>query len=95
MRACVLCGGVLDDQMKVMRSSTCPHCGKDLRICRNCRFHSPGSHWDCHETIAEPVMEKERSNFCDSFSFAVATGRAAPEKKVDDAQRAFKDLFGA
>jgi hypothetical protein len=33
----------------------------------NCRFYSPGSHWDCSETIPEAVRDKERGNFCDFF----------------------------
>ncbi len=28
----------------------------------------PGSHYDCHESVDDPVRDKERANFCGMFS---------------------------
>ena len=67
--ACHFCGTPIDNPREVYRSSTCESCKRDLKICLNCRFYSPGSHWDCSETIDEPVNDKDRANFCTFFSF--------------------------
>ena len=60
----------------------------------NCTFYSKGSHWDCRETIDEPVREKNRSNFCGFFKFK--TGRAGdPQTGAgQNARKAFDSLFG-
>jgi len=77
MWVCHFCGAPLDQTVKVYRASTCPSCSKELKICLNCRFYSPGAHWECLESIPEPVADKERSNFCDYFQFRDAAGSAA------------------
>lgn len=81
--------------MEVHRSSTCVSCGKDLKICYNCRFYSKGVQNDCLETSAEPVRDKDRSNFCDYFQFkdsAPAKGTEAGRK--GHAREDFLKLFG-
>jgi hypothetical protein len=94
MRACAFCGHTLDEYMEVFRSSTCPACGKDLKVCLNCKYYRPGAHWDCLETIADPVAEKDRSNFCDYFHFR-RSSETKPGPKVEEAARdTFKKLFG-
>lgn len=80
----------------MFRSSTCPVCSKELKICLNCRFYSEGAHWQCLESIPEPVTDKERSNFCDYFQFrdsraADGHGEADQHRK---AKRDFGKLFG-
>ena len=69
MRVCYFCGAEINDGMRIYRSSTCPSCLKDLKICYNCKFYSEGAHWDCLESIHEPVREKDRANFCEYFQF--------------------------
>ena len=80
---------------KIYRNTLCASCGRDLRICRNCKFYSPGSQWDCRETISEAVRDKERANFCDWFSAAddsrVVSGS---QEKAQNARSAFDKLFG-
>jgi hypothetical protein len=101
---CYFCGAVIEE--KVYRGSVCPQCGRDLKSCVNCEFYSPGSHWDCRETISEPVKDKERANFCDFFrlsnkSRAVAgddggsiqTGGAAGGGWKEKHKKAFDSLF--
>ncbi|WP_191017259.1 hypothetical protein [Treponema zioleckii] len=79
---------------EITRSSVC-ECGADLHSCKNCVFYAPGSHYDCHETVDELVKDKERANFCDSFS---VKRTFSADKKTDDkaqnARNAFASLFG-
>jgi hypothetical protein len=97
MHACHFCKTEVRNPREVFRGSTCPACGRDLKICLNCGFYSPGAHWDCSETIDEPVNDKDRSNFCSFFSFkAAAPGAPAGEgaDKKQQARRKIDQLFG-
>ncbi|MBP3607774.1 MAG: hypothetical protein J6J11_05605 [Treponema sp.] len=89
---CWKCGNSID-VTEITRLSTCDECGSDLHSCKNCNFYSPGSHYDCHETIDELVVDKEKSNFCDNFS--VKKGDFVKKNdKVNSAREAFNSLFG-
>lgn len=91
---CWKCSNPIDDSITVFRSSTCPVCGTDLHSCRNCRFYSPGSHYDCHETVEELVVDKERSNFCDWFSVAKNFSESSKDNSLkNDAKANFDKLF--
>jgi len=70
MAICYKCGAPFPPDMVITRSAECPQCNAPVRCCRNCVFYEPGAHWDCRETIPEPVTDKERSNFCDYFRLA-------------------------
>ena len=95
MRICHFCGTQLDEKMEVHRSSTCISCGKDLKICYNCHFYSKGVHNDCLETSAEPVRDKDRSNFCDYFRFKdSATADKTSAGGKDHTREDFLKLFG-
>ena len=96
MNVCHFCGTVVENPREVYRSSSCPSCGKDLKICLNCRFYSPGSHGDCSETIDELVKDKDRANFCTFFSGQKpASGAAAPSSDAkQQAKRKLDKLFG-
>jgi predicted RNA-binding Zn-ribbon protein involved in translation (DUF1610 family) len=63
---CWSCGGRLE-ALDYAREATCPHCGKQTHVCRNCRFFAPGRANDCEEPVAEAVSDKQRANFCDYF----------------------------
>ncbi len=91
---CKKCGKPVT-QTEIFRSSTCQFCGADLHSCINCRFYSPGSHFDCHETIDELVSDKERANFCDSFSLNTAPSASSDSSKARAAKDAFSALFGS
>lgn len=80
--------------MSVYRSSTCPSCGKDVKVCLNCRFYEPGAHWDCRETIQEPVRDKDRANFCDYFALSDIRRAKGGSKKGESARNDFDKLFG-
>ena len=75
---------------KTARSESCPKCSSDLHCCRNCKFYDRTAYNECREPQADRVVDKERSNFCDYFSFtdkasAGATGTPAkdPLKELD------------
>jgi len=94
MKACHFCGRAVADNERVFRSSVCAACGKDLKICRNCRFYSPGAHWDCQETITDPVADKERANFCEFFQYRDSAGGPRGTNREGQARDEFRRLFG-
>ncbi|MCI1209818.1 MAG: hypothetical protein LKF96_10285 [Treponema sp.] len=91
---CWKCGNSVENVRDLHRTAVCPFCGADLHCCKNCSFYEPGSHYDCHETIDEPVTDKESANFCSYFSlrtsFSGAADSAAAQQKARDA---FNHLF--
>jgi hypothetical protein len=96
--ACHFCGTPVENPREVYRNSTCPSCERDLKICLNCRFYSPGAHWDCSETIDEPVNDKDRANFCTFFSFRASPIKSPGSDKgaeaKEKARRKLDQLFG-
>jgi rRNA maturation protein Nop10 len=76
-------------EKKVHTRDECPACGRDLHICRNCRFYDANVYRQCRENLREPVQDKEKAKFCDFFQQsacgnAEATGRVAARKRLDD-----------
>ena len=75
------------------REESCPGCRKPTRVCRNCRWFSPGRANDCEEPMAERVMEKERANFCGYFEpTSDVTGKGS-DSAEEDLRQAAEDLF--
>jgi hypothetical protein len=91
MVICHHCGSIHSSDGIPGRSERCGVCGKDLRVCLNCSFHKPGAHYDCAETVQDPVREKDRGNFCDFFR--PAAGNPKSSRKQEDARRGFESLF--
>ena len=90
---CWNCGNSFDGE--VFRTTECPSCKKDLHSCRNCRFYSPGAHFDCSETVEYNVTDKEKSNFCDFFKSSVSNGNHLMNTETKyDAKKAVDALFG-
>jgi hypothetical protein len=95
MYGCHFCHSEVDNPREVFRTSVCSKCGKDLKICLNCRFYNPGAHWDCSESIDEPVKDKDRSNFCSFFAFRdYPTGESGQSKGTEAARKQLDKLFG-
>jgi hypothetical protein len=94
MHACRFCGTAVENPREVYRGSTCSRCGKDLKICLNCKFYSPGAHWDCSETIEEPVADKERANFCSYFVFRDSASGPGKQGGTGEARKRLDQLFG-
>jgi len=91
MNRCFHCGKELTLEHKVTRREACPFCGWDLHVCRNCRFYEAGAYNQCREPQAERVLDKERSNFCDYFTFRESP--AAGPSAGSNAREKLKDLF--
>lgn len=92
MKVCALCGKKVEIDKYLSRKSTCPDCGGDLHICRNCRFYSETSHNKCLEPKAEFQRSRDRANFCDYFIFREAAAFSSGKGK-EDAMRKLEDLF--
>jgi hypothetical protein len=69
---CQACGKAVTIEPPVGRREACPFCGADLHCCLNCGFYAPAAYNACREPQAERVLVKDRSNYCDFFSFAGA-----------------------
>jgi hypothetical protein len=87
--------GLAMPEGKIGFRDICTECGKDLHICKHCKFYSPGSFHDCLESVPESIFEKERMNFCDLFKpdplrFSLKTGA----EKSHLAKQNFNKLFG-
>lgn len=91
MPNCFSCGREVEVLETVGRGESCPHCDSDMHCCRNCEFYDPISANECREPVAERVLEKDRSNFCDFFRMAV--NRRAEEMKVTDAKMKLEQMF--
>lgn len=83
------------DISQIHRTTECPLCRADLHCCKQCSFYSPGSHYDCKETVDDVVTDKEKSNFCDYFrvNANIAAGGDGKDKAAA-ARDAFNALFG-
>ena len=91
---CAGCGAELGRPERVGRRDTCPHCGVDLRACRQCRFYDVGAAHACREPQAERVADKTRANFCDYFAIAEGAPATAPgDAPPRDARDALERLF--
>jgi hypothetical protein len=95
---CWFCGSPVVAEEPIGRSFRCEDCGKDLRVCKNCRFYLPGSRGDCSESAADAPAEKDRANFCDWFSLdskyrRATAGQRGERDKARAAKTAFDELF--
>lgn len=93
MITCAFCGKPLAWEGKVYRSDTCPHCGRDLHCCLQCRFYDEGSFNQCKETQAERVVDKEKANFCEYFVLKGGGSNSSHQGKDAEVKKALEDLF--
>ena len=88
---CTFCSKEIKPVGRVARNDACPHCGRDLHCCLQCKFYDSGSYNECKEVLAERTVDKERANICEFFvlkgSKEVESGKKATAKK------ALEDLF--
>lgn len=88
---CAFCGHKVPLEGKVMKRDVCPHCSRDLRCCKQCKFYDRNAYNDCKEVMAERVVDKERANFCEYF---VPRGTAVSvTNRETDARAALEALF--
>ncbi|MBU2497844.1 MAG: hypothetical protein KKE57_02990 [Proteobacteria bacterium] len=91
MMNCYFCRSELDIDGTVGRKDTCPHCNRDLRCCKQCKFYDQSAYNECKEVLAERIVDKERANVCDYFVIRGSKGGATT--RVRDAKRALEALF--
>lgn len=93
---CHFCGSPVVVSEPIGRDTTCEQCQRDLRCCRNCRHWNDRLHNQCTETMADPVADKERRNFCEYFYYSREPFSGTPGGKVDraaEARRKLEELF--
>ena len=78
---CHFCGAPVTLGEPIPRDAECESCRHDLRCCRNCRHWDPHFNNECTETMADPVVDKTRRNFCEYFYFNRAPFAAAARDK--------------
>ncbi len=93
MKICALCRKEVEIDKYFSRKATCPHCKGDLHICLNCTFYSEKAHNKCREPKAEFQRVRDKANFCDYFVYAVKASLSGSDRKKEDAQKKFEDLF--
>ncbi|CAK0746220.1 conserved hypothetical protein [Gammaproteobacteria bacterium] len=93
---CWKCGASLADlPLPLARTAECPtSCCADLHVCRLCRFHDPKVANACSELMADPVLDKERANFCDYFQPRPGAYTPDAAEQVARARAALAALFG-
>ena len=70
---------------RVGRSDECPKCRIDLHVCLNCSYFDQTAYNQCREPQAERVLDKDRRNFCDYFSFKSGKGTTTSGQDQRDA----------
>lgn len=75
------------------RENNCTGCSKPTRVCRNCLHYSPGRTNDCIEPLIEPVLEKERANFCELFEPTDRPARSATGSAAKELAKMAESLF--
>jgi hypothetical protein len=95
MNYCQKCSAPWDRPGKPGMRETCPKCGADLHSCLNCRHYDTSKSNQCYANVEDPVIYKDRANFCEEFSFLERkTPPSAPGPSKDDkAKEAFNNLF--
>ncbi|MBI3549804.1 MAG: hypothetical protein HY078_12270 [Elusimicrobia bacterium] len=90
---CWNCAGTLEAG-EYRRGESCGNCRFDTRSCRNCELYDPNFNNHCRESAAEPVANKESSNFCEYFQpNAKPKGAGSTARTPGAGKAAFDALF--
>lgn len=91
---CWKCGHRVDTRERIGFHQLCPRCDWPLHVCRNCTFYDPAYNNQCREPMAERVVDKERSNFCEYFAPTTSgAGASAAKPSPERATRDRLDTF--
>ncbi len=88
---CARCGNIIT--MAILADSRCSKCGDDLHACAQCASFSPGSRFECMQTIPARVSPKNVRNSCTLFEPRTTVERETGSTRPNDARSAFDDLF--
>jgi hypothetical protein len=92
---CWRCGASLQGlPLPLGRAAECLACGAPLHVCRLCEFYEPRAANACREPIAEPVMDKERANFCGYFRPRPNAYKPRDDAPAKAARAGLDALFG-
>lgn len=64
---CYQCKTELNVANDFGRQDTCIQCRFDTRVCLNCVYYDPQKYNECSEPVADRIVNKTKSNFCDYF----------------------------
>ncbi|MCC6998275.1 MAG: hypothetical protein IT370_26910 [Deltaproteobacteria bacterium] len=78
--------------VKVGRRDSCPHCGVDMHVCKNCALYDESLHNKCREPEAAFIRDREAANFCSHFDFKNKDKHVA-QASVEDAKAKLNALF--
>ena len=93
-KQCHSCGWEWDLTGQPGRSESCPECRSDLRVCLNCESYDAAVAHQCRDRRAEPVMEKDRGNYCEYFEMTRRNSgkdKAAGESAADRLRKLLED----
>ena len=89
---CSQCGAVIGDS-DVGFDSRCPRCGVELHSCSQCASFDPGSRFECMQAVPARITPKNAKNSCSFYAPRTTVERETTAPRVDDARKAFDDLF--
>jgi len=75
------------------RRELCVRCNADLHVCKNCIHFDSTAYNQCREPQADRVVEKDRSNFCDLFSFQQGARKGTGATSADATLKKLDELF--
>ena len=93
MKTCHKCKKEIKVDKIIGRKEVCPFCQSDLRCCLNCLFYDFRSYNHCRESQADRVLDKDRSNFCDYFSFKDSSSQVKTKEGTDSVRKTLDNLF--
>lgn len=89
---CYNCGTAIGES-NLGRQDSCEKCGRDTRVCRNCKHYDKSSNNECREEQASRQVEKEKGNFCEWFQPREGGAGAAYGASKDSLKSAAEALF--
>ena len=95
-RHCHQCGEPWTINGNPGRGEVCMKCRADLRVCLNCQSYDARVAQQCRERRAEPVLDKDRGNFCEYFEFIrrVWAPKSETNPRESAARERMNKLFG-
>jgi hypothetical protein len=98
VKLCHRCGREIQLTSGLQRTDSCPVCHSDLKCCLNCRFFDPHAANQCREPQVDPVLDKDKANFCELFQYREVSslglpGHGGAQSEKDRARSAFDSLF--
>ncbi|EKD42456.1 MAG: hypothetical protein ACD_73C00146G0002 [uncultured bacterium] len=90
---CPFCSKELTLDPKISFRESCFYCVRDLHCCFACHFYDTSAANECREPQADPVIDKEKANYCEYFQFANKGFSGQKEDPAIAAKRKLEELF--